>query len=462
MTPRRQQHLLNGRRVQVRDLVNAGLIEVDDKLLYKRPQAGEEHLAVVDRRGHLRTGDRTFKTLSGAASALSGTQVDGWEVWTVQCSGRSMSALRQELLEQNASDAATVSNTESIGRTRRHTFLVEAKDQADRNPLSITVRDLLAYWDERSRNPDIDEEVEADLSNYGLITDPHFTTVGLGDRVALRRVTELRATADGRPRSTEFVTDAEAMEPSAKGMEAQTTVRRVSVGSLPSALGGIESVKPSSSIIEAITRMAINDYSQLAVKTPDGDLAGAVSWRSIARARNIDPDCSLSAATFAPRVFAHSSDLIETLPVLDDDDFFLVTGPKDEISGIVTTADVVRAYKQLASPFLLVGEIDQMLRRIIEITFDSETIISACDPQGTRKLTSVTQLTIGDYQRILQNPVRWGDLDWKLDRNVFCQQLDEVRKLRNQVMHFNADPLPESIIRMLQSFITLLREYATD
>lgn len=462
MSARRQQHLLNGRRVQVLDLLNAGLLNINEKLVYRRPQVGEEYVAVVDRRGHLRIGGRPFKTLSGAASAVSGTQVDGWDVWVVQDSGLPLSALRQTLLAQNAASDLESDSAESIERSQRHDFLVEAKKQAEGNPRRITVRELLAYWNCRARNPDIDAEIQADLTNYGLTTRPDFSTVGLGDLVTLSNANASQDFFDKDSATAEPPGNGPDVPPAAAQIDAQTIVRRVSVGSLPSALGGIVSVTPSSSIVEAITRMVVNDYSQVAVMTGDRNVAGAVSWRSIARARNIDPDCSLQAAMFKPREFAHSSDLIETLAVLDDDDFFLVRGPINEISGIVTASDVVRAYKELASPFLLIGEIDQMLRRIIEVAFDSDTIISACDPQGTRKVTSVTELTIGDYKRILEHPGRWADLDWKLDRRVFCEQLDEVRKLRNQVMHFNADPLPDPTVRMLQSFLVLLREYAAD
>src|SRR5215207_5325855 len=175
---RRNQHLLNGRRVQVVDLINDGLVEIGEKFIYRRPQAGEQHSAVVDRRGHLHLDDgRVFKTLSGAASALSGTQVDGWEVWTSERSETLLAALRQQLLGANARAASIeVSATEADTdhqRSKRHEFLVIAKERAAGTPEVITVRDLLAYWEAESRNADLDEEIDADLANYGLGTDPH-------------------------------------------------------------------------------------------------------------------------------------------------------------------------------------------------------------------------------------------------------------------------------------------------
>jgi hypothetical protein len=66
---------------------------------------------------------------------------------------------------------------------------------------------------------------------------------------------------------------------------------------------------------------------------------------------------------------------------------------------------------------------------------------------------------MGDYQRILQNPDCWAKLGWSLDRNAFCARLEEIARVRNNLMHFNSDPLPNGTVSMLQNFINLLQEY---
>ena len=129
------------------------------------------------------------------------------------------------------------------------------------------------------------------------------------------------------------------------------------------------------------------------------------------------------------------------------------------ITGIVTLADVVEAYGQMASPFFMIGRIDQRLRRIIEASFPIKTITALCDRGGDRGLCGYDQLTMGDYQRILENPECWVELDWALDRKSFCIRLDEIAKARNNLMHFNNDPLPKDVVSMLQNFLDLLQEY---
>jgi hypothetical protein len=66
---------------------------------------------------------------------------------------------------------------------------------------------------------------------------------------------------------------------------------------------------------------------------------------------------------------------------------------------------------------------------------------------------------MGDYQRIFENASCWDLLGWSLDRIRFSARLGEIARIRNNLMHFNSDPLPDDIMSMLQNFINLLQEY---
>jgi hypothetical protein len=109
----------------------------------------------------------------------------------------------------------------------------------------------------------------------------------------------------------------------------------------------------------------------------------------------------------------------------------------------------------------MIGRIDQSLRRIIETTFPMKTIIALCDTDGERDLDGFDQLTMGDYQRILENPDCWHGLGWALDRKLFCGRLNEIAQVRNNLMHFNNDPLPGDMVSMLRNFLDLLQVYGS-
>lgn len=75
----RREHLFRGRRVKVRDLVDANLLEPGSVLVYDRPQLGETLKVCVTGIGRLRLPDgRETGSLSGAIRQLTGKSVDGW------------------------------------------------------------------------------------------------------------------------------------------------------------------------------------------------------------------------------------------------------------------------------------------------------------------------------------------------------------------------------------------------
>lgn len=72
-TSGRREHLFRGRRVKVRDLINARLLEPGVVLVYDRPQLGETFQVSVTETGRLRLPDgRETGSLSGAVRQLTG------------------------------------------------------------------------------------------------------------------------------------------------------------------------------------------------------------------------------------------------------------------------------------------------------------------------------------------------------------------------------------------------------
>lgn len=205
--------------------------------------------------------------------------------------------------------------------------------------------------------------------------------------------------------------------------------------------------------------MMLNGYSQLAVLSGTHTLRGAVTWQSIAYARHASPTASFADALIPAREARYDQDLVEVLPDLETWDFVFVRDEKNAVAGIVTTADVVGKYRELSTPFILIGELDQVLRQLISLTFTLEEVTSLCDTDGSRSVKSFDELEMGDYQRVLENPDRWAKLGWPLDRTTFIRRLDELRLIRNNVMHFNPEPLPANTVDRLRYILKLLRNF---
>jgi hypothetical protein len=69
------------------------------------------------------------------------------------------------------------------------------------------------------------------------------------------------------------------------------------------------------------------------------------------------------------------------------------------------------------------------------------------------EVASAEDLAFGEYKRLLEKPDNWQRLQWNVDRTVFISTLDEVRTVRNEVMHFSPDPIDEEQLTMLTNFI---------
>jgi predicted transcriptional regulator len=458
----RSAYLLDGRRVTVADLIEGGLLAPGSGLRFDRSRLGETHHAVVTPNGHIALDDgQTFPSPSPSAKVAAGVRaIDGWLAWVVESSGRTLDSLRQQLLDtvaalatedESVEDEEEEQEQESAQTSipapqRRHEFFKDARAKADSgDPEQITVRKLLELWGAGARGYRISQRIEADLANHDLVSVPSFRKVALDTIVRLVTVPEEEAGISDDIH--EAVDDAE--QPT-KGL---------TIGNLPSALGGVVHVPPTATFEHAITIMLLNDYSQLAIMEGQRNLRGAVTWKSIAQTRQAHSSARLADAIIEAKEFRYDKELGEVLQTLEISDFVFVRDANEIIAGIVTTADVVHAYGELATPFFLIGELDQALRQVISNTFTIEEVIALCDPDGARKIESFDDLSMGDYQRVLENPDLWDKLGWSLERAVFVRRLNELREIRNDVMHFNPDPLPLHAVNKLRNAINVLREY---
>jgi hypothetical protein len=53
---------------------------------------------------------------------------------------------------------------------------------------------------------------------------------------------------------------------------------------------------------------------------------------------------------------------------------------------------------------------------------------------------SVSDLSLGEIGRIVEQERNWTRLNWPVDRAEFVKAFHEVREIRNDVMHFSPDP----------------------
>ena len=303
------------------------------------------------------------------------------------------------------------------------------KDEIDggaaHTPERVTVREFLVWFGYAMRGSRINRHIRNKMEELDLRTVPDFESGWFGATISI-----------------ELDPDAVAGIESS-GEPVDPTVR---IGRLDTANRRPTSVKPDNPLKVAITLMQLNDFSQLPVMTNERDVKGIISWKSIGTCFSSGRECDSVRHCMDPVVREISIDapLFDAVGDISQHGYVLVRGGNQKITGIVTASDFSEQFSELAGPFVLIGEIEGYLRRIVRRKFTREEMEEASSgSEGGHPIEGSADLTFGGYCQLLGNPDRWKKLRLSIDRGVFVKYLDAVREIRNDVMHFNPDGLDQ-------------------
>ena len=304
-------------------------------------------------------------------------------------------------------------------------------------PERLTVRQLLHQFGYQKRGEWINNHIRNGMEKFKLRTDQDFTIAWLGSRIAI----EPDADASG-----------------ASGMpHAPDPTHRV--GQLEAANREPKSVKPESLLIEATTVMQMNDYSRLPVMRDKRDVSGIVTWKSIgARAALGRKSTHVKDCMEPAQVIPSDTRLFDAIREVSEHGYVLVRARDKTIAGIVTATDLLRLFLELAEPFLFIGEIEGHLRNLIHGTFTLDQLRKAAG--GKKPVEGAADLMFGGYQHLLGDKDNWKQLGLGIDHGEFIRNLDSVRKIRNEIMHFNPDGIDDDKCRTIRNAARFLDQLA--
>ena len=200
-------------------------------------------------------------------------------------------------------------------------------------------------------------------------------------------------------------------------------------------------VSNSDKLIKAVTIMRMNNYSQLPV-TNNGrrGLCGYISWKTIgeAQANGVQSDLVKVYVQPIERPLTLETPLLDAIKYVHNNEFAILEDKTNQICGILTTTDISEQFLVLTEPYLLMQEIENMVRLLLSDVFTLEEIQAICVDPG-RSVNSLDDLTFGEYLKIIDNNDRWQTLKLNIDRQEFVMMLDKVREIRNDIMHFEPD-----------------------
>ncbi len=152
--------------------------------------------------------------------------------------------------------------------------------------------------------------------------------------------------------------------------------------------------------------------------------------------------------------------LFDAIGKIAERDVVLVKNHENRIVGLVTTYDISLQFSDLSEPFLLLAEIENYVRRLIDGKFSLEELKAVRDPNDVnRKIENVANLSFGEYIRLLDRPANWDRLGYDLARTECIKQLRQVGRIRNDVMHFHPDgisPDDMDLLRDTRKFLQML------
>jgi hypothetical protein len=156
------------------------------------------------------------------------------------------------------------------------------------------------------------------------------------------------------------------------------------------------------------------------------------------------------------REISASATLFDAIRVIRESDYVLVRGSDRRIIGIVTATDIAEQFEAISTPFLLLAEIENHLRSLIAKKLKKADILRACSPEHLpERFSAISELTFGNLVEVLKHPENWRKLGLSLDRQTFCIELTAINSIRNDVMHFDPDPLTDQNIATLRNISRL-------
>jgi CBS domain-containing protein len=315
--------------------------------------------------------------------------------------------------------------------------------------IEMTPRELISYFGQERRTKMNVRLVKKFLRRAKVRTNPDFVSAYIDAPIKVLPIGE--ETALSKPA---IIGDAKNLVIENDTLELafdDDPVPRIQL--LPAANKAPISVKTSATLDEAVTLMMLSDFDQLPIMNGPRRLEGVISWQSIGQSKSLGREGKLvtdySSEKFS--VIKNTMALFRAVPLIIANGFVFVKDKQNTICGLVTTTDIAEQFVTLSEPFLVLEQIENHVRRTLSKSISLEVIQKSIDiSDQAKKVESISDLTFGQYVRLLEKPEIWNELNLNLDRATFVKRIEEVRRIRNDVMHFHPDGISEKDIVTLR------------
>lgn len=339
------------------------------------------------------------------------------------------------------------------------------RDGQDARPMSV--RSFLALFNQERRGYKVVDRIRRELREFGLNSQPDFENENIDNPIQIVLAVDQMSGQDQVSSQTSAQAIGAIGEVSSDDLpykeprEAVVTIRQ----GIPAAGKMPASIRPDEPVMKALSRLMDEKLSLLIVQKGDRARAeGVFSYESFShshmagRQPNQVKDCM-------SRDFLEVNEekpLIDAVKDIIRHGTVVVRSSQNQLCGVVTARDVTSVFVELAEPFLLLGQIENHLRALMErarLTKDEyKTLVIESDPTRRMKTEGPDDLTLGELITAFERDTYWKKVGLQFDKATFTNRLHSVRDIRNKVMHFSPDGLPPEDVESLKHARELLEK----
>lgn len=211
-------------------------------------------------------------------------------------------------------------------------------------------------------------------------------------------------------------------------------------------------VRRDDSIQKAYHIMWENDFSQLPVMNDDRKVLGLINWQTIAKGFIIKKESSCVKDFMCNdfSVVQHNAPMFDAIKEVICKGVVFVEDREKKIKGPITTSDLNQEFLEQIEPFILLEQIENYIRLILNNKITLEDLQSNLTIPDGRTINCISDMTFGEYKTIIEKEEFWKILDLPFDRVEFVNSLERIRLIRNSVMHFHLDKNSEEDLKQLE------------
>lgn len=211
-------------------------------------------------------------------------------------------------------------------------------------------------------------------------------------------------------------------------------------------------LSPETFVSDALSQMSKRNFSQVPVVT-GAQVLGVFSYRSFAlgllklpeKSRNqvlsLSVDDFLEDLKYA-QVYDELSSIIEELNIKDA----VLVGLENRLQGVITTIDALRYFYRVASPYVMLLEVELAIRELIRECV-SQNELNVCIERclasyyakaGSSAPNCLEEMTLHDYVTMVICKQNWDIFSRVFggNRHIAQAKLEPMADLRNVVFHF--------------------------